>query len=75
MLVEARKVLDDAGRPYRTHVLLGEPATDIVRVARSEGVDLIVMGTRGMGALGNLVLGSTATKVVHLADTPVTLVK
>ena len=35
MLVEARKVLDDAGRPYRTHVLLGEPATDIVRVARS----------------------------------------
>ena len=52
MLVEARKVLDDAGRPYRTHVLLGEPATDIVRVARSEGVDLIVMGTRGMGALG-----------------------
>ena len=73
--LKARKVLDDAGRPCRTHVLHGEPATDIVRVARSEGVDLIVMGTRGMGALGNLVLGSTATKVVHLADTPVTLVK
>ena len=60
MLLEARKALDAAGRPYRTHVLLGEPATDIVGVAKSEGVDLIVMGTRGMGAFGNLVLGSTA---------------
>lgn len=44
-------------------------------MAKSEGVDVIVMGTRGMGALGNLALGSTATKVVHLADVPVTLVK
>lgn len=75
MLVDACKLLDDASRPYRTHVLLGDPATDIERVAISEGVDLIVMGTRGMGALGNLVLGSTATKVVYLAKVPVTLVK
>ena len=75
MLVDACKLLDDAGRSYRTHVLLGEPATEIVRVAKSEGVDRIVMGTRGMGALGNLVLGSTANKVVHLAEVPVTLVK
>ncbi len=41
----------------------------------AEGVDVIVMGTRGMGALANLALGSTATKVVHLAEVPVTLVK
>ena len=75
MLVEACKVLDDAGRPYRTHVLIGKPAVKIDRVAKSEGVDLIVMGTRGMSALGNLALGSTATKVVHLAEVPVTLVK
>ena len=75
MLADACKLLDTAGRSYRTHVLLGEPATHIARVAKSEGVDLIVMGTRGMGALGNLVLGSTATKVVHLAEVPVTLVK
>ena len=33
------------------------------------------MGTRGMRALGNLALGSTATKVIHLAEVPVTLVK
>ena len=33
------------------------------------------MGSRGMGALGNLVLGSIANQVVHLTEIPVTLVK
>lgn len=74
MLAGARKVLDEAGRPYRAHVLIGEPAAKIVRVAKSQGADLIVMGTRGMTAIGNLALGSTAAKVVHLSDVPVTLV-
>ena len=33
------------------------------------------MGTRGMGTIANLALGSVATKVIHLANIPVTLVK
>jgi len=33
------------------------------------------MGTRGLGPIGSLLLGSVATKVIHLAKTPVTLVK
>jgi nucleotide-binding universal stress UspA family protein len=37
--------------------------------------DGIVMGTRGMSAVGNLVMGSVATKVIHLTKLPVTLVK
>ena len=74
-LGEARKVLGDAGRAFKEHVLVGEPAATIVNVARAEGVDIIVMGTRGMGAFGNLVLGSTANKVIHLAELPVTVVK
>jgi nucleotide-binding universal stress UspA family protein len=75
MLEGARKLLEAAGRPYRAHSLLGEPAEQIACVAKAEKVDGIVMGTRGMSAFGNLALGSTATKVVHLADVPVTLVK
>lgn len=35
----------------------------------------IVMGTRGMGASGNLFMGSISIKIVQLADVPVTLVK
>jgi nucleotide-binding universal stress UspA family protein len=33
------------------------------------------MGTRGLGALGNVLIGSVATKVIHLAHVPVLLVK
>jgi nucleotide-binding universal stress UspA family protein len=75
MLSDAGKVLNETGRAYRAHVAVGDPAAEIVRIADSEHVDLIVMGTRGMSALGNLALGSTATKVVHLSKVPVTLVR
>lgn len=71
----ALRMLDAARRSHRDHVLIGDPAYEIARVATAERVDSIVMGTRGMGALGNLTLGSVATKVVHLAEVPVTLVK
>ena len=52
-----------------------EPAQEIAALAASGGFNLIIMGTRGISALGNLLLGSTATQVVHLSSVPVTLVK
>jgi nucleotide-binding universal stress UspA family protein len=74
-LEAAVRVLDAAKRRHHDHVAIGDPAHEIARVAAAEHVDSIVMGTRGMGALANLTLGSVATKVVHLAAAPVTLVK
>jgi nucleotide-binding universal stress UspA family protein len=53
----------------------GLAAPEIVRAATECGADQIVLCTRGMGALGNLLLGSVAQRVVHLADVPVLLVK
>ena len=53
----------------------GQVAKTIVDVAREEGVDQIVMGTRGLGGIQGLLLGSVATQVIHLADVPVTLIK
>jgi nucleotide-binding universal stress UspA family protein len=53
----------------------GPVAETIVQVARQTKADQIVMGTRGLGRLQGLVLGSVATQVVHLANVPVTLVK
>jgi nucleotide-binding universal stress UspA family protein len=50
-------------------------ARSIVERAHELGCTHIVMGTRGMSLLGNLVLGSVATKVIHAARCPVTLVK
>jgi len=58
-----------------TQSALGAPAEEIARVAADRGVDQIVMGTRGMTALGGLLLGSVAQRVVHLSPVPVLLVK
>jgi nucleotide-binding universal stress UspA family protein len=66
--------LHNAGLSPAAEVAIGEVAPTIVRRAKELGCDLIVMGTRGMGAVGNLVLGSAATKVIHLSDVPVMLV-
>lgn len=71
----AREVLDAAGIACEEHLLVGEPAEIIARVAEEQRVDGIVMGTRGLGPVKGLVLGSVANKVIHLAEVPVTLVK
>lgn len=68
-------LLDEAGIPYVLEFASGEVAESIVRRAQGRQCDMIVMGTRGMGTVANLVLGSVATKVMHLSNIPVTLVK
>ncbi|MBI4754547.1 MAG: universal stress protein [Betaproteobacteria bacterium] len=71
----ARKLLDEAGVAYHTQVLVGDVAQSIARHATEQGCDKIIMGSHGRGALAGLLLGSVATKVIHLAHIPVTLVK
>ncbi len=75
LLKSACRPLDKAGLKYTQHFELGPVASTIVGYAKTHNCDSIIMGTRGMGALGNLVFGSTANQVVHLTDIPVTLVK
>jgi nucleotide-binding universal stress UspA family protein len=74
-LKSAEKLLDAAGVRYVAHIAVGEPAETIADYAKQQNIDEIVMGTRGMGSVANLLLGSCALKVVHLAEVPVTLVK
>jgi nucleotide-binding universal stress UspA family protein len=56
-------------------VRAGVPATEIVRYAEAEAVDLIVMGTHGRGPVGHMVMGSVAEKVVRTATCPVLTVR
>ncbi len=73
--VAARALIDAAGLSYEFRVLFGQPGEVIARLAREQGCIGVVLGTRGLGALEQVFLGSTAYKVVQLADVPVTLVK
>jgi nucleotide-binding universal stress UspA family protein len=57
------------------YVRVGEPAATIAGFARKTGCHEIILGTRGLGRVAGLVLGSVALKVIHLASVPVTLVK
>jgi nucleotide-binding universal stress UspA family protein len=57
------------------HTVFGYAAREIVEDAKGHDVDAIVMGSRGHGDLAGLVLGSTAHKVIHLADRPVLVVR
>lgn len=75
LLQEAERLLVEGGVPYTKETLIGPVAQSIVRRAEELGCDGIVMGTRGMNAIGNLMMGSIATKVVHLSSCPVTLVR
>jgi nucleotide-binding universal stress UspA family protein len=57
------------------NTIYGYAAREIIAEARAEEVSAIIMGSRGRGDLAGLVLGSTAHKVIHLADRPVLVVR
>ena len=71
--VQAR--LDAAERFHTTHIHVGQPAEVISKMAGDLQCDLIIMGAHGRGALANMVMGSVASRVLHLASCPVLLVK
>jgi len=74
-LANARKILDDAKAKYTHHIMVGEVAQSVNQLVNELKCDQVVMGTRGMGTIGNLVLGSVATKVLHSVGVPVTVIK
>lgn len=63
------------GFEVRTVLAMGDPATEIVRVAREEAVNLIAMTTHGHRGVSDLLYGSTADKVRHQVAIPVLLLK
>jgi len=74
-LAGARKLLDDAKVKYTYHISVGEVGEVVAQFVDQLKCDQVVMGTRGMSSVGNMVLGSAATKVLHLVHVPVLLVK
>jgi len=71
----ARLALEGKGLRVSTRIEYGNPATQIVRVAQEEHVDLIFMGAQGKTLAQELLLGSTAHEVVRRATVPVLIEK
>jgi nucleotide-binding universal stress UspA family protein len=74
-LAAAKKKLQAAGMTFDEDIQIGHAGEVIAREALQHGCTRIVMGTRGLGALVNVMVGSTALQVMHLSEIPVTLVK
>lgn len=74
-LAPARKLLDDAGVTYAHHIGVGDAAEVIAHYVKDKRIEQLVMGTRGLGSVSGLLLGSVVTNVIQLVDIPVLLVK
>ena len=67
--------LAGAGLKAEARLAMGDPATELIKVAGDEQVDLIAMATHGHRFLGDLVHGTTVDKLRHLVAIPVLLVR
>ncbi len=74
-LRSARSALGRAHLAFSELRVVGDPAESIVREAKKNRCDLIVIGSHGRGALQDLLLGSVASKVIAHSGVPVTLVR
>ena len=74
-LAEAKKLLDRAGIAYQPRILVGTVAETIAKQAKDARCDLIYIGTHGRTGITGALVGSTASKVLHISDVPVLLVK
>ncbi len=74
-LQTAREIIDKAGLNYHFHITVGDPAEMILRYGTEKECDLIIIGPRKLGAVKGFLLGSVASKVMHLSKIPVLLIK
>lgn len=75
VLAEGTSSLEATGVRCEPHAAVGDVAEEIVRAVKEYACDTVIMGTRGMSNLGNLLMGSVATRVLHEVSVPVLLVK
>ncbi|ANS76877.1 universal stress protein UspA [Paenibacillus yonginensis] len=75
LLVPVQELLADLQSDYNTLVKHGDPGKIICQTAAQEMADLIVMGTRGIGLISELLIGSVSHYVIQHAACPVLTTK
>ena len=71
----ARELFRQAGIEQHLHLSIGDPALELRTLAAQTAADLVVLGTRGLGAAHHALLGSVALKTAALSGAPVMLVR
>ena len=74
-LAPGRKLLDNAGIRHAFHIGVGEIGETVERYVKELSAQQIAMGTRALGPVAGMLLGSVTAKVVHAVSVPVVLVK
>ena len=72
---QAERVGSGGGKVAETHLRSGDPDKEILRTAEALGVGLIVVGSRGLGAVSRALMGSVSDSVVKHAHCPVFVVR
>ena len=74
-LEKTAEALRNTGLVVETQLALGNPPTEIIKIAASSGCDLIALASHGHKLLGDLVYGSTIDKVRHETTIPMLIVR
>jgi nucleotide-binding universal stress UspA family protein len=74
-LDKLRSDLESDGFTVETRLAMGDPATELIKVSKEQGVDLIAMSTHGHRFVKDILLGATADRVRHLVSVPVLLLR
>ena len=72
---QAQRISSEGGKVAETHLRVGHPDKEIVRLAEVLEVGTIVMGNRGLGALSRALMGSVSESVVRHAHCPVYIMR
>jgi nucleotide-binding universal stress UspA family protein len=74
-LESLQRQLIEQGFKVQIQLAMGDPATELVRTAETQSVDLVAMSTHGHGFIGDIVHGATADRVRHLLKVPVLMLR
>lgn len=72
---KAKEMFEAEGINVKTVIETGDPAGVILNYVKTQGIEKVVMGNRGLSKISGLILGSVTSKVLAGLDVPVTLVK
>lgn len=75
VLKEAEEIFSDFEGKFSTVYKIGDAVNEIVKLAEEGNYDLLIMGSRGLGAFSRTLLGSVSDKVIHHVKTSVMIIK